>query len=221
MSISAAGDRRSQRGSSVSRRAVFLGAAALVTPVSAPARADAPDEQALLAELRGSFTLRGKPVPPEIFRDIGDGNLADSETIWVTVDLGAAVGSNLYADDIRIEGAWRKQARGARRGEAEETAYRYVGVAANGLLVVVASYSGGGSGVFYTLHILDLATARAFDFDGSVRTRLNLTVLRSIPLGDRWDGEVAVSGDDIHVITRRGGPVGGPAAPGMFRAARP
>jgi hypothetical protein len=40
---------------------------------------------ALIAEARRAFTLNGKQVPPEIFRDFGDGDLADSGTIWVTI----------------------------------------------------------------------------------------------------------------------------------------
>jgi hypothetical protein len=54
--------------------------------------------ETLLDEVRKSFTVGGKRIPPEIFRDFGDGDLADSGSIWVTVDVHAAVGSNLYAD---------------------------------------------------------------------------------------------------------------------------
>jgi hypothetical protein len=60
---------------------------------------------AQVSEVRGSFTLNGQTIPPGIFRDFGDGNLADSGSIWVTVDLAAAVGSNLYDDPIREHGA--------------------------------------------------------------------------------------------------------------------
>ena len=33
---------------------------------------------ALVAEVRRTFKVHGKPIPPEIFRDFGDGDLADS-----------------------------------------------------------------------------------------------------------------------------------------------
>ena len=55
----------------------------------------------LVAEMRRSFTLHCKTIPPEIFRDFGDGDLADSGSIWVTVDVAAAIDSNLYFDPIR------------------------------------------------------------------------------------------------------------------------
>jgi hypothetical protein len=79
------------------------------------------------------------------------------------------------------------------------------------LVVVIASYNGGGSGTFYTLHILDIEAARAFDLEGKVYSRINLTSVRSVVLGDRWDGEVSISKNSIVVVTIRGGPVGGAA----------
>ena len=170
------------------------------------------------AEVRKSFTLRGKPAPPEIFRDFGDGNLADSASIWTSVDLDAAVGSNQYFDPIKQNGAWVTQGRAAAKGnEAEETAYRYIGAAKNGLLIAVATYSGGGTGVFTTLHVLDLAPTRAFDDDGKATTRVTLTNLRSVALGDRWDGDVTIAGDEIHIATRGGAG----RAPKSIQARRP
>jgi hypothetical protein len=70
---------------------------------------DAAATGAFIDEVRHSFTLNGKPIPPEIFRDFGDGDLADSGSIWVTVDVKAAIGSNLYFDDIKQNGSWINQ----------------------------------------------------------------------------------------------------------------
>ena len=168
-------------------------------PVAAPA--------SLIAEARRAFTLDGKKIPPEIFRDFGDGDMADSGSIWVTIDAKAAIGSNLYFDDIKQEGAWLSQKKaGATPGGEEETGYEYIGATENGLLVVLAAWRGGGSGNFITLHILDIAAARAFDLDGKIYQRINLTNLRSVPLGDRWDGEVKISKNTILVTTTRSGP---------------
>jgi hypothetical protein len=50
--------------------------------VPLPATAgDAAPTTALIAEVRRAFTLNGKQIPPEIFRDFGDGDLADSGSI--------------------------------------------------------------------------------------------------------------------------------------------
>jgi hypothetical protein len=177
--------------------------------MSWPAMAEEPTTASLIAEVRQAFTLKGERIPPEIFRDFGDGNLADSEPIRVTVDIRAAIGSNLYADEIKQNGDWivqRKPAPDTLNG-AEYSSYFYVGATENGLLVVVASWSGGGTGDFRTLHILSLEAAPAFVSNGSLYDRLNLTTLRSIPLGDRWAGEVHIAGNAIRVVTTRGGPV--------------
>jgi len=72
--------------------------------------------------------------------------------------------------------------------------------------VVLAAYSGGGSGDFITLHILDIASARAFDLAGKVYEHINLTELRRIALGDRWEGEISIAKNTIRVVTTRKGP---------------
>jgi hypothetical protein len=174
-------------------------AASTVSPASAD---DTPSTASLLSEARRALTINGKPIPPEIFRDFGDGDIADSGPIWVTVDLNAATGSNLYFDDIKQDGKWVSQKKANPKADTtEETGYSYYGTTANGLLVALASYSGGGSGDFITLHILDLAASRALDADGKVYDRINLTNIRSVPLGDRWDGDIKIDKNTVRVIT--------------------
>jgi hypothetical protein len=174
--------------------------AAIVSLLSAvPATADdAAAAAALVAEVRQKFTLDGNKIPPEIFRDFGDGDLADSGNIWVTVDVKAAIGSNLYFDEIKQGGSWINQKKATSN---EATGYTYFGTTENGLLVVLGAFSGGGSGIF-----LDVAAAPGFDFDGNLYQRINLTNLRTIPLGDRWDGEISIEKNTITVVTTRAGP---------------
>jgi hypothetical protein len=179
---------------------------------------------ALIAEVRRSFTLHGKTIPPEIFRDFGDGDLADSGSIWVTVDIAATIGSNLYFDDIRSDGPWVSQKKLRQKTDVpEETAYTFIGSTKNGLLVVLATYNGGGSGIFYTLHILDVAASRGLDFEGKIYQRINLTNLRNVILGDRWEGRVTISNNAVRIVTDRSGPAedAGPRAPITIVAKRP
>lgn len=178
---------------------------------------------AFVAEVRRSFTLHGKPIPPGIFRDFGDGDLADSGGIWVTVDIVAATGSNLYFEPIREAGTWKFQKKVRPQPEPpEESGYEFIGATKNGLLAVLASYNGGGSGIFYTLHILDVAAAWGFDSDGKRYQRIDLTNIRSIILGDRWEGDVKISGNAVRVTTTRNGPADKSArAPFTIVAERP
>jgi hypothetical protein len=185
--------------------AVGLVIACVAGPAEAADSASSPAP--LVAEMRRAFTVDGKPVPPEVFRDFGDGDLADSGSIWVTVDVNAAIGSNLYFDEISRNGDWVVQRKVQARPLGDElTGYEYIGATENGLLVVLASFSGGGSGDFVTLHILDAALGRSLDSAGKVYDRLDLTNLRSVPLGDRWAGEVSIANNTVSIVTTRNGP---------------
>jgi hypothetical protein len=181
-------------------------AAAMLMAFVVPASSAPVD--AALKELRQTFTVHGKPVPPEVIGDFGDGDMADSGPIRVTIDLLAAVGSNLYYDDIAVAPhGWVSQKKVVPNGAAEklteETGYIFNGVTRNGLLIVTSSFSGGGTGVFTYLHILDAAPARAFDEEGKPYDRLNLTNIRTVSLGDRWNGDIKINGDTIAIVTPR------------------
>jgi hypothetical protein len=79
--------------------------------------------------------------------------------------------------------------------------YEYRGATANGMLVFLVAWNGGGSGTFHYLHILNAASNRAFDEDGSTYSRPDLTVVRTHVLGDRWQGNVRISGNSVRVVT--------------------
>jgi len=195
-------------------RRLILALVALIA-LAAPALAAGP-----LDELRRSFTLDGKPVPPGVFRDFGDADLGDSLPSIVAIDVKAAIGSNRYGDPIARRGDWLTQSRAApgSLNGAEETGYRYIGATKSGLLVAIVTYSGGGGGVFTTLHVLDANLAAGFDGDGKRYGRVNLVVLRSVALGDRWDGEATLVGDAIRIATAKTPAEG---APKSIEAKRP
>lgn len=188
------------RLSAIALASWFMLSFAQAEPATTPQSANA-----AINEVRQSFTLDGKPIPPEIFRDLGDGDIADGMSILVTVDLKAAIGSNRYYEDINKSGKWIEQKKANKdvANGSEASAYNYIGSTANKLLIVVTSYNGGGSGTFYTLHILDLAPGKAFDPDGKVYDRLNLTTVREVTLGDRWQGDVKISGNSIVIQTTK------------------
>ena len=102
-------------------------------------------------------------------------------------------------------------------------AYKYLGATENGLLLVLATYNSGGSGNFTTLHLLGLDAQPAFDSEGAVYERLNLTNLRSLILGDRWEGEISIAKNMVRVVTTREGPAdrSGTRREMSFEARRP
>jgi hypothetical protein len=129
--------------------------------------------------------------------------MSDNRPIVVTIDANAAIDSNRYADPIKTNGRWVepiKLGSGSFNGP-ETMSYEFRGATANGMLVFLAGWSGGGSGTFYYPHILDATSNRAFDEDGSTYSRLDLTLVRTYVLGDRWQGAVSISGNSVHVVT--------------------
>lgn len=155
-------------------------------------------------EVRQHFTLGGKIVPPEVFRDLGDGDLADLKSSIIAIDLKAAIDSNLYADPITERDGWRVQ----KAASGEEEGYRFIGMSRSGLAVIV-SFNGSGTGCFYSLHVLDIGLGRGLDDNGHVYQRVVLTELQSMPLGDHWQGKVEIDGDVARIETS-----GGSLAPG-------
>jgi hypothetical protein len=129
--------------------------------------------------------------------------MSDNRPIVVTIDANAAIDSNRYADPIKTNGRSVEQIKlGSGSFNGPETmSYEFRGATANGMLVFLAAWSGGGSGTFYYLHILDAASNRAFDEDGSTYSRLDLTLVRTYVLGDRWQGDVSISGNSVRVVT--------------------
>ena len=105
-----------------------------------------------LNEVRKSFTIGGKPIPAEIFADFGDAWMSDNRPIVVTIDAKAAIDSNRYADPIKTNGRWVEQMKpGSGSFNGPETiSYEFRGATANGMLVFLAAWSGGGSGRFIT-----------------------------------------------------------------------
>ena len=160
-----------------------------------------------LAELRRTFTLGGSPIPPFVFRYMGDGNPADTKPIMVSVDAWAAIDSNQYAVAIHKRDGWISQTTepsGADR-QAETETYRYLGATPDGLLVAVTvNFTSGGAYAPATLHVFDAAAAKAFDLEGKGYDRLDLTILANYPLGDRWTGKAALAGDTVTITTEGG-----------------
>lgn len=167
-----------------------------------------PTLAAPIDELRASFTLEGKPVPPEIFATFGVGDLADEANIpVVTVDLLAALRSHLYRDPVTVRAnGWVSQRRTFEGQQAEVTSYRFYGATRSGLMITVAASWGGGTGIYHMLYVLDAAPSRAIGHDGMPYDRLNLTVLRHRPLGDRWRGDITISGEAVTLVTEPGEP---------------
>ena len=63
--------------------------------------------------------------------------------------------------------------------------------------------TGHGSRRPAVAYLRNIAAARAFDLGGKVYERINLTDLRRIALGDRWEGEISIAKNTVRVVTTR------------------
>ena len=158
-----------------------------------------------LDELRRAFMLDGKPIPPDVFRDFGDADLGNSLPAVVTIDVKAAIKSERYGFPIarrgdlgdaepagdRLAQRRRGEQLSLRRRDEERVARRRRDVQRR------------RQRIFTTLHVLDASLAAGFDGDGKRYGRVDLTVLRSVVLGDRWQGEAAIAGETVRIATTK------------------
>ena len=169
-------------------------------------------------EVRDHFTIKGQPIHPFVFRDLG-GWISDSRPIITAVDVLAGVDSNYY-----FSGNVEKTSYGYLAREREGRSYysySFLGRLENGLLVVQAASSGGGSGIFLSLYFLDVFVDTAFDDEGKPYERLNLKTVRTATLGDRWGGDITIDGNKVIISGTRMAHMGGPKTTRVIDVQRP
>src|SRR5262249_61623054 len=85
----------------------------------------------------------------------------------------------------------------------------------NGVFVLFTEESGGGSGRFRNLMLVSLEKDKALDYDEKsgvlrpTRERWLIRKLGEVPLGDRYDGKVTVSGNRILIEADKRKPTAG------------
>lgn len=156
---------------------ILLVLALFGTAVAAPPTADS------LNEVQKTFHYGGKPIHPTIIKQF-EPWLSDSLSSTVSMDLGAAMGSNQYDQDDVSEG--KDHVITAKLPNYHTYAYQFDGMLENGLDIVRTwSRSNTGTGVFENLYVLRASNATGYTADGKPYPRLLLTVVRAFPLGDR------------------------------------
>ena len=167
-------------------------------------------------EVGTSFT-RAPFVNPRLLHEMA-GWLSDTGDLVVAINLTDANDSNRFStwgDEVeavessgRCPFVWWRQAPEADAHSRESFGYRYVGMTDSGVQVLKTASSGGGSGTFVDLLFLAIErghgiAADAEPEDGGViradRERVVLRKLGAIVLGDRWDGELRVRGNELFI----------------------
>ena len=190
-------------------------AVALVAALAGAASAR-PVQPVPTIEAGTSFT-RAPFVNPRILHEMG-GWLSDTGDLVVAINLTDANDSNRFStwgDEVearesagRCPFVWWRQAPEADAHSRESFGYRYVGMTDSGVQVLKTASSGGGSGTFMDLLFLAIERGHGIAHDaepedGGViradRERVVLRKLGTIGLGDRWDGELRVRGNDLFI----------------------
>jgi uncharacterized protein len=171
--------------------------------------------QSRLANLEPSFTA-APFISPRIINDLSTW-MSDLGDQVVAINLTESQGSNRYFGNIesrRVGTGTYVYYRTPSGTRDAEFGYTYVGRTASGIDVLRTWYSGGGSGEFETLLLVKLERSES---GGELRStggnsetltfktpRLLIRKLGDIGLGDRYDGDVKVTGDQIAIGKDRG-----------------
>ena len=144
-----------------------------------------------LSKTRYSF-VQPEYVNPMIIADL-IGWLSDTEDQVVAVDVIGSNSSNRYfAESISARSAEPSTIVTAVNGESSFS-YQYLGRSVTGIHLLRTWHSGGGSGVFCDITLLTVSAQPALKVSEEKvdRTdRLAIQKLTTIPLGDRYNGEI-------------------------------
>lgn len=156
----------------------------------APAMAEAG-----LNEPKASFSYDGKPIHPLLIAEFFNWMSDYRPPIVTSVDVKSAFDTNQYSkDDVKVDNGWVR----ADRDEGGYFQYKWLGQLENGMHVLQTADSGGGSGIFMDLLVLKESTAESSWSEGKYTQNL-LSVVRSVGLGDRFDGDIRLLDNMVFV----------------------
>ena len=197
---------------------------ALFILTACTARADESNFDVPAVDAPYSF-VRAPFVHPRIVKDLSTW-LSDAGDQVVAVNLVDSQRSNRYFGAVGVVEAEGKCPY-VYWDDPEEASvrfgYRYVGMTDSGVHVLFTSDIGGGSGRFVNLMLFTIEFDNGIvccDWDRQTtikadKKRIIMRKLGEIGLGDRWSGELRITGNDLHVgrdegwFTESGGTGGG------------
>lgn len=144
-------------------------------------------------------------INPKIIHDLTTW-LADTGNQVVAIDLLDAQNSNRYFCELKIEHIRNKNPIISYQDEDGETfAYQLIGKTETNIYVLRTCEYGQGSGVFEELLFVKLEKEKFINYSPNTASlnltseRLVIKKLGSIPLGDRYDGEIKIEGDKLFI----------------------
>jgi len=195
--------------------AVLCGMALTIGAAPTPTRVLAPTN-----DLPYSFE-RSPYINPKVVQDLTT-SLSDNGDHVVAINLLDSLEGNRYRADVKVRKIKGKQPFVYFQENGTQFGYQYIGITSSGIYVLLISESGGGSGTFESLLLLTIENDKGFDINLDEkstrldRPRLIIKKLGETSLGDRWDGDLKVKGNELFIgkdkgwFTVSGGTGGGP-----------
>lgn len=165
------------------------------------------------ADTPGYYFEKEPYIHPRIIEDLTSW-LSDSGEQVVAVNLLESMGTNRYFGDIKVNGKESPLIFYENSEVCEQTdcpmgppsfGYRFIGKSASGIYVLFTEASGGGTGKFRNLLFASLEKDRGLSYNEKNHTlrldreRWIIKKLGEIPLGDRYEGNLSVKGDVLHI----------------------
>jgi len=151
------------------------------------------------------FSFNGKPIHPKIIKELNTW-ISDGGDQVVSINIIDSQDSNRFCcvDDIKLKNEFVYY-------QDDETTfnYKYIGVMDSGVHVLYTSDSPfGASGVFRSLVFVTfkLDSGLMIDSDTSLvskETRLLISKVGEMSLGDRWEGHVSIMSNDLYISDGR------------------
>jgi len=159
--------------------------------------------QQVIDDANQSFMYRGRPIHPALIHKF-EPLLSDINPITVVVDIAAAFDSNECSQPVTQNEKLGLQCEMSAEAEGthkESYAYKPLGVLHGNVHVLKTASIGSGTGIFMSLIFVRFEIGQAIASDGQPYDQLLLRLLRSVSLGDRFNGSVDVLNDEVVVKT--------------------
>jgi len=154
----------------------------------------------ILEETNTNFTYEGEPIHPGLVHKFSNWLSDGISPIVVSVDLVSAFNTNKYPqDEVKKREDWWYIEKEEIDGDIrlyESFNYSWLGKMEDGTHVVETGYSGGGSGFFMELMFIRFSQGEIM-VENEKRSQLLMSIVGIYPLGDRYDGEIAVYPDRV------------------------
>ncbi|MCT4625405.1 hypothetical protein [Halodesulfovibrio sp.] len=129
-------------------------------------------------------------INPKIIKEMM-GPLSDSGNQIISVNVAKANVSNQFFSEVRVRTTNAEPYVYYKEGDAE-FGYIFVGATTNGIQIIHTIDNGGGSGTFHSLMFFIYTDTETISFKKEVRSasQPTLTLIGSLPLGDRFAGTI-------------------------------